>query len=201
MYAYLKGIVVEVHEESCIIEVNNIGYNLKISNQTASSLKINETYKIYTYTYVREDAFQLFGFLTQEDLNIFKKCITVNGIGPKGALSILTIFDANSLKLAILSGDAKSIAKAPGIGAKTAERLILDLKDKIDYNDSMISNEIVNQSSINSFEGKAQQEAIEALLALGYGQTEATNAVKKIQDIDNKNASMILKEALKNIFA
>ena len=139
MYAYLKGIVVEVHEESCIIEVNNIGYNLKISNQTASSLKINETYKIYTYTYVREDAFQLFGFLTQEDLNIFKKCITVNGIGPKGALSILTIFDANSLKLAILSGDAKSIAKAPGIGATTAERLILDLKDKIYYNDSLIS--------------------------------------------------------------
>lgn len=201
MYAYLKGIIVEVHEENCIIEVNHIGYNIKISNQTAGCLKKDETIKIYTYTYVREDALLLFGFLTKEDLEIFKKCITVNGIGPKGALSILNIFDANSLKFAIFSGDAKSIAKAPGIGAKTAERLILDLKDKIEYNDVMIDNEIKSHTSLHNLVEQSQQEALEALIALGYGQVEATNAIKRISNIENKNSSVILKEALKNIFA
>ena len=115
-----------------VLDVGGIGYNIKISADTASRLPgIGEPVKLYTYTNVKEDSFQLFGFLSRNDLEIFKKCITVNGIGPKGALAILSVLDADSLRFAIMSGDVKAISKAPGIGAKSAERIILDLKDKI----------------------------------------------------------------------
>ena len=129
MIAYVKGIIDCITDDTVVVDVGGIGYNVKISDSTARLLPgIGQEVKMYTYTLVREDAFSLYGFLRRDDLEIFKKCITVNGIGPKGALAILSIMDANALRIAIVSGDAKAIAKAPGIGAKTAERLILDLK-------------------------------------------------------------------------
>lgn len=137
MIAYVKGTVEDITEDNAVVDVGGIGYNVRISADTAARLPgIGERVKLYTYTSVREDAIQLFGFLSKNDLDIFKKCITVSGIGPKGGLAILSVLDADSLRFAILSGDVKAITKAPGIGARTAERLILELKGKIKVEDT-----------------------------------------------------------------
>ena len=118
MIAYVKGTVEDITEDNAVVDVGGIGYNVRISADTAARLPgIGERVKLYTYTSVREDAIQLFGFLSKNDLDIFKKCITVSGIGPKGGLAILSVLDADSLRFAILSGDVKAITKAPGIRA------------------------------------------------------------------------------------
>lgn len=202
MIAYVKGIIEDITEDNAVIDVNGIGYNVKISADTASRLPgIGEAAKLYTYTCVREDAFQLFGFLTRSDLEIFKKLITVNGIGPKGGLAILSVMDADDLRFAIMSGDAKAISKAPGIGAKTAQRVILDLKDRISIDDEMISREIAQGSAASLRADTPQkQEAIAALVSLGYGQAESTKAVNAIEDIETLDSGAVLKAALKKLF-
>lgn len=202
MIAYVKGIIEDITEDNAVIDVNGIGYNVKISADTASRLPgIGEAVKLYTYTCVREDAFQLFGFLTRSDLEIFKKLITVNGIGPKGGLAILSVMDADDLRFAIMSGDAKAISKAPGIGAKTAQRVILDLKDKISIDDEMISREIAQGSAASLRADTLQkQEAIAALVSLGYGQAESAKAVNAIEDIETLDSGAVLKAALKKLF-
>ena len=203
MRAYVNGIVEDIAEDNVVLDVNGLGYNIKISADTASRLPgIGEPVKLYTYTCVREDAFLLYGFLTRSDLEIFKKLITVNGIGPKGGLAILSVMDGDDLRFAILSGDVKAISKAPGIGSKTAQRVILDLKDKISYDDTMIEKEISATVSGNSFKADTPQkkEAIEALISLGYGQTESTKAVNAIEGIENMDSGAILKAALKKMF-
>lgn len=204
MIAYVKGIIAEITEDNVVLDIGGIGYNIKISSATAQRLPgIGEEVKIHTYTLVREDAFLLYGFLTRDDLEIFKKCITVNGIGPKGALAILSVMDADSLRFAIMSGDAKAIAKAPGIGSKTAERLILDLKDKISPEDTLFARDAAAYQGAltgGGAEGGAIKEAIEALVALGYGHAESAKAVKNIPDGDTMDAGALLKLALKNLF-
>lgn len=204
MIAYVKGIIAEITEDNVVLDLNGVGYNIRISAATAQRLPgIGEEVKIHTYTMVREDAFLLYGFLTRDDLDIFKKCITVNGIGPKGALAILSVMDADSLRFAILSGDAKAIARAPGIGAKTAERLILDLKDKISIDDTMINREILrsqNGAGFGSAESEAGKEAVEALVALGYGQTESLKAVHRVENAGELDSGELLKAALKKLF-
>lgn len=198
MFAYMKGIVADVSEDNLILEVNQIGYNIKISSSIAALLPgIGEEVKIYTYTLVREDAFSLYGFLTKDDLDIFKKVITVNGIGPKGGLAILSAMTADDLRLAIISGDAKAISKAPGIGAKTAERLILDLRDKVSIEDTFVNREIRMQEAPALSDAKS--EAVEALTALGYGAAEALKAVKSVAVADDMDVEVILKMALKHI--
>lgn len=201
MIAYVKGIIADIAEDNVVIDVNGIGYNVKISPATAGMLPgIGKEIKIHTYTLVREDAFSLYGFLTRDELTIFKKCIMVNGIGPKGALAILSVMDADSLRFAILSGDAKAIAKAPGIGGKTAERLILDLKDKISIEDTLMDRNRAAYAGADLMTSGARQEAVEALVALGYGQTEAAKAVNGIDNADAMDSGALLKAALKNMF-
>ena len=202
MYAYLNGIVADIEEDNCIIDVNDIGYNVQISGQTAAKLPgIGERVKLFTYTNVKEDAFQLFGFLTKADLEMFKKCITVNGIGPKGALALLSVMDADALRYAIISQDTKAISQAPGIGKRTAERLILELKDKLSIDDSMINREIdAYQNSQNSMDNAQKQEAVEALVSLGYGQAESLKAVNAVEGAENMDAGALLKAALKKLF-
>ena len=130
MFAYLVGKIADISEDNLVLEVNHIGFNIKIPSSLHSSLPgIGEEIKIHTYTCVREDSFQLYGFLTRDDLDMFRLLITVNGIGPKGGLAVLSVLSADDIRMAVLSQDAKTIAKAPGIGAKTAQRVILDLKD------------------------------------------------------------------------
>lgn len=201
MIAYVNGIVEDIAEDNVVIDVGGIGYNVKISASTASRLpSIGEQIRLYTYTCVREDAFMLYGFLSRNDLDIFKKCITVNGIGPKGALAILSVLDADSLRFAIMSGDAKAIAKAPGIGTKTAERLVLDLKDKIKIDDTLIQREVDMTAAGNAMDTDQKKEAVEALVALGYGQTESIKAVNSIENIESMDAGAVLKAALKKLF-
>lgn len=203
MIAYVKGIVDDIAEDNTVIDVGGIGYNVKISADTAARLPgIGEKVKLYTYTNVREDAIQLFGFLSKNDLEIFKRCITVNGIGPKGALAILSVLDADSLRFAIMSGDVKAITKAPGIGARTAERLILELKDKIKIDDTMIGREIESTRVADAGVGDSPQkrEAVEALVSLGYGNAEAVKAVNSIEGIETMDSGTVLKAALKKMF-
>ena len=202
MIAFVKGRIDDISEENVVLDVGGIGYNIKISTGTAASLPgIGEEIKLYTYTCVREDMFSLFGFLTRDELEIFKKLITVNGIGPKGGLAILSAMSADDLRFAIISGDAASISKAPGIGKKTAERVILDLKDKISIEDTLVQKEIHQYSDSNGRgDQHAKNEAVEALTALGYSATDALHAVKAVQIADDMDVETVLKLALKNMF-
>ena len=206
MYAYLKGTLEEITEDNIVVEAGNIGYNVKVSTTTADLLPpLGNEVKIYTYTLVREDTFSLYGFLTRDDLEIFKKLITVNGIGPKGGLAILSVMSADALRFAIMAGDAKSIAKAPGIGNKTAERVILDLRDKVSLEDTLqglgesVSTSTAISDSMNS-DNAMKKEAIEALVALGYSASDATAAVKKVEVTEDATVESILKMALKYMF-
>jgi len=200
MYAYFIGKITYMTADSVVLEVNNIGYNIKVSAQTIQNLgQLSGEVKLYTYTYVKEDALGLFGFLTREELELFKMMLTVNGIGPKGALSILSTLSVDTLRFAILSGDAKSIAKAPGVGAKSAERLIIDLKDKINAEDVFTLNSSESNAVIVTQELPAKKEAIEALTALGYSATDALKAVNQITCTEDTTVEEILKQALKVI--
>lgn len=208
MIAYIKGEIADISEDNLVLEANNIGYNIKISTGTAGLLPgIGEEVKIYTYTYVREDAFLLYGFLTKDDLEIFKKLITVNGIGPKGGLAILSVMSADDLRFAIIAGDAKAISKAPGIGAKTAERVILDLRDKVSIEDSFVNKEAAALKGMSAKAASgagtaaiARNEAVEALTALGYSASEALKAVKQVEITEGMDVEEILKQALKKMF-
>lgn len=194
MISYIKGVIDTVEHDKVIIENNNMGYNVLMSQSATEALGQGEEIKIYTYLHVKEDAMQLFGFLSQNELEMFKKLISVSGVGPKGGLAILSALPENNLQMAIISGDAKAISKAQGIGAKTAQRIIIELKDKIDLEEMLeVSSEAI--SSDNSI----QSDAIDALIALGYSKTESFNAVKKISVDENMDVEDILKLALKNI--
>jgi len=200
MYAYIKGEIADISEDNLVLECNNIGYNIRIPLSVAQKLPgIGASVKIYTYTSVREDAFLLFGFLSKDDLEIYKKLIAVNGIGPKGALSILSAMSADDLRMAVISGDAKAIAKAPGVGNKSAERIILELKDKVALRLSYEEDKSFVQTDDLSGNSVAKNEAVEALVSLGYTPTEALKAVKQVEITQDMDSGAILKQALKVI--
>ena len=200
MIGFVKGRIDEISEENDDVDIGGIGCNVKISSETAAQLSgVNEEVKLYTYTCVREDLFQLYGFLTRDELEIFKKLITVNGIGPKGGLAILSVMSADNLRFAIIAGDAAAIAKAPGIGKKTAERVILDLKDKVSIEDTFVSKEMT-QLTEKTVDKQAKNEAVEALTALGYSASDALRAVNMVSFEENMSVETILKLALKNMF-
>lgn len=203
MYAYIKGTLTEIAEDAVVVENGGIGYNIKVSTTTAELLPgIGSEVKIYTYTLVREDAFSLYGFLTRDDLEIFKKLITVSGIGPKGGLAILSVMSADDLRFAVAAGDAKAIAKAPGVGKKTAERVVLELRDKISIEDTLrnLGQTDDQAGDTGTADNRMKREAIEALAALGYSASEAAAAVKKVEISENDTAETILKQALKHMF-
>ncbi len=198
MYAYIKGQIVDISEDNLVLECNNIGYNIRIPLSVAQRLPgIGASVKIYTYTSVREDAFQLFGFLSKDDLEIYRKLIAVNGIGPKGALSILSAMSADDLRFAILSGDAKAISKSPGIGNKSAERIILELKDKVHLMREDVLDSPVSAADVQS--GSEALNALEAMTALGYSPSEALKALRQITVTDDMDSGAVLKQALKII--
>lgn len=201
MYAYFKGKLAYIGDDSIILDVHDVGYRILLSPTSIAFLpQIGEEVQLYTYTSVREDAIWLYGFLNYEDLEIFKKCITVSGIGPKGGMSILSVMDADALRFAIISGDAKAIAKAPGIGSKTAQRLILELKDKISVEDTLTRREVDGVRMTASMNDDTSKEAVEALVALGYSSSEALKAVKSVENAAEMDAEAVLKAALKNLF-
>lgn len=201
MYAYIKGILAEITEDAIIVENQGIGYEIAVPGQVFDYLpSVGEEVKIYTYHYVREDAILLYGFLTKEDVRIFKMLIGVSGIGPKGALSILSVLSTDDLRFAILGDDAKAIAKAPGVGAKTAQRVIIELKDKLSLEDAF-EQKLANQAQkaeLNPAVG-VKNEAILALTSLGYSQSEALKVLQGIEISPDDQVEDVLKMALKQI--
>lgn len=193
MISFVKGELAEISENSIVIDTNGLGIEVFVPASVMQELPgIGEEVKIYTHFRVSEDAMSLYGFNSRQDLSMFEQLIGVSGIGPKGALSILSAMSPDDLRMAILSGDDKLIAQAPGIGPKTAQRVIVDLKDKVSALD-VIGAEIKGKAvGINS----ETAEVIEALVNLGYARTEATRVVRSLAG-ENMNAETLLKEALR----
>lgn len=202
MIAFIQGNLCEIAKDTIVIDCQGIGYEIQVPASVIRSLPDTGTMmKIYTYMYVREDALGLFGFVTRDDLNVFKLLITVNGVGPKAALGILSSMSADELRMAILAEDVRTISKAPGVGAKTAKRLIIELKDKLDL-ESMISGNAGNEPGAQTSDAdgaSVMEEVIMALTALGYSNTEAVRAVRAVPDAGAMDSEALLKQALKKI--
>lgn len=203
MIAYIKGKVAEILEDRVILESGFMGYNLFMPMASAEAvLRRGDEVKLYTHLHVREDAMQLFGFLTKDDLHTFQLLLGVNGIGPKAALGILSGLTADELRFAVLSEDVKTISKAPGVGKKTAQKLILELKDKMDLQEAFdLKSQHVQEAQGDMADlSDARKEAVEALTALGYSRADALRAVKKVEMTPGMDVETLLKAALKNLF-
>lgn len=206
MISFIKGKLVHIYENVIIVENNGIGYEIFVPVSVIGNMPpVGSEVMIYTYMHVREDALQLFGFLDRDTLEIFKLLITVSGIGPKGAIGVLGTLSADDIRYAVMAEDAKTIAKAPGIGAKTASKVVIELKDKLKMRDvaENISSEIDGQQSIFDDGGSKQavSDAIEALVSLGYSATEATKAVRKADAGDDVTVEELLKLSLKYLYS
>ena len=202
MISYIRGTLAEKNEDSAVVEAHGVGYQIFVPVPVLSELPpLGESVKIYTYFSVREDGMSLFGFLSRQDLAMFKQLIGVNGIGPKSALGILSALRPDVLRMAVASGDAKTISRAPGVGPKTAQRIILDLKDKIRPEDVLaggLEESLAVPEEISGV-GQAGKEAVEALTALGYSAAEAAGAVKKVKITEEMTAENVLKGALRHL--
>ena len=206
MIAYIKGALAytEPEEGVAVLESGGIGYRILLSGRDLDLLPpVGEELRLYTHLQVREDAFVLFGFFTKEDRKLFQQLLGVNGIGPKAALGVLTALSADDLRFAVLADDAKAIAKAPGIGIKTAQKLILELKDKLSLEEAfearLENHQTKAAAGAASDLSEARNEAVEALTALGYSASESLKAVRKIEAADGMSVEDILKAALKYI--
>lgn len=201
MFSYIKGPLTEVWEDMIVVEAGGIGWNIHVPASVFDRLpRTGEEVKVYTSFQVREDAMTLYGFFSRQDLKMFNQLLGVNGIGPKAALGILSVMQPDDLRMAIISEDAKAIAKAPGIGPKTAKRVILDLKDRISMDDILSPSDTggnqTSELSAAGLEGTGK-EAIEALTALGYSLTEATRAVRQVEITEEMTVEDILKGSLR----
>lgn len=205
MISYIKGTLahLEPEESLVVVETGGIGYGILISGKDLDLLPGHgEEIRLYTYLQVKEDGLQLYGFLTREDQKLFKMLLSVSGIGPKGALGILTALSADDLRFAVLADDAKAISKAPGIGHKTAQKLILELKDKLKLEDAFeakLAKADLGRKSDLSGLTKAKNEAVEALTALGYSSADALKAVRQTELTEEMSVEEVLKAALKHM--
>ena len=198
MISYVKGILTEIIEDTIIVETGGIGVEIHVPLTLIGSLPhIGDELKIYTYFKVAEDSMSLYGFENRRDLDMFGQLIAISGIGPKGALAILSTLSPDELRMAVLAGDVKAISAAQGIGAKTAQRVILELKDKISAEDLLGSAGYKNTASVASNENSASSEAVEALIALGYTGSQALRAVREVEIDDSMDSEAVLKAALK----
>lgn len=199
MYAYFIGKIAGIYPDRVVLENNGIGYNIFMPAGDIEQVGIGEEVKIFTFTSVREDAFILYGFLEQTELDFFKLLLGVNGIGPKAAINILGSTSIDNLQVAIIAQDSKTLSKVPGIGSKTAARIILDLKDKVTGEDIL---GLVNSSADKktaSPQSSVRNEALEALTALGYSSSEAMRAVNKIEITEDMSPDDLVRQALINI--
>jgi len=200
MYAFIEGPVAEKRPGELVIDAGGVGYLLICSAGTlAAAPSTGERFRCYTHLSVREDAMDLFGFATREERSMFLKLCGISGVGPRTALGILSALPVRDLTLAIAMGDEAALSRAPGIGKKTAQRIVLELKDKMEVGDVPMTGA---QASPISLESDAQQEAIQALLALGYTSAEAARAINQTRDQagdQNATANQLIMLALKNL--
>lgn len=200
MYSYIKGVLAELEEDAIVVETGGIGYHIYTTGQTFSRLpSLGDEVKIYTYLYIREDAMLLYGFCSKDELRVFKLLLGVSGIGPKGALAILSVMTTDDLRFAVLGDDAKTIAKAPGVGVKTAQRLILELRDKLSIEDAFEEKLSQAEDTARDRVKGAKNEAVQALVALGYSSSEALKALGGIEITEETDVEDLLKAALKNM--
>lgn len=202
MIAYIKGKLEEVRPASVVVETAGTGYEINVPGSTADELQgqLHEEVKVHTYLQVREDGVALFGFSTRDALEVFKLLITVSGIGPKGALGILSAMSTDDLRFAVLAGDTKAISKCPGIGAKTAGKLILELKDKFKLEDAFEEKwEKTATAGTHGAEEAVRKDAIEALTTLGYAPSEAVKAVRTVVITEGMTTEDVLKLSLKQM--
>ena len=198
MLSYIKGEVTDIEPDKVVIENNGIGYNVFVPLSVIGRVSgIGEEVKIYTYLSVKEDSMTLFGFSSKEELKIFKMILSVSGIGPKGALGILSTLSPDELRIAVLAGDKNAISKAPGIGEKTALKLIIELKDKLDIEDVFVSEETDVKSG--SIDASVKNDAIQALVALGYSKSSAASSIKGMSVDADTTVEDVIKYALKNM--
>ena len=199
MIRFVHGILREKKEDSLIIEAGGLGYGVRVPISVLSEAPpIGEELLLHTYFSVREDGQDLFGFFTEKDRDFFMQLISVSGIGAKTALGILSCFRREELIALILSADSKRIQKAPGLGKKSAERLILELKDKLQVEDAL-PGAVEPEEPLSGGFNEAMQEAMEALLSLGYKQGEARTAIVKLPNVEEMNAEEILRSALRKL--
>jgi Holliday junction DNA helicase RuvA len=195
MYEYIKGIFVGINKDYVVIDNNGIGYKIYTSGSTMAKMpKTNESVLLYIKQIVREDFVGLYGFLTKDEIDMFSLVISTNGVGAKAGLSLLSICSVSSLKYAIVSGDEKTIVRAPGIGKKIAQRIILELREKIHIEQTEVNN-LLQLSGSDLAEDRKLIEVLGALMSLGYSEKEAEKALKAI----NKEQSLenIIKDCLK----
>lgn len=200
MIGYIKGEVAQIQEGRIIVDNHGIGYLMLVPGSVLDRIRIGDEVKMHTYLQVKEDGMQLFGFLSADDLNVFQLLLGVNGIGPKAALGILSGLGTDNLRFAVLAEDAAAIAKAPGVGKKTAQKLILELKDKFSLEDAFEQKltHVQEEASAAGNDG-ACSEAVQALVALGYSGTEALKAVNRVENAADMDVEQILKAALKRM--
>lgn len=202
MISYIKGPLIAVEEDLIIVEAASMGYHVHVPLTVLEALpKTGEEVLIHTYLQVREDAMTLYGFLNRQDLKMFRQLLGVNGVGPKAALGILSTLRPDDLRMAIIAGDAKAISRAPGIGAKTAQRVILDLKDRIKMEDILPGMPLFAEAEVTGTAAANAEgvggEAIEALVALGYSMSQAVKAVRQVEITADMTAEAVLKASLK----
>ena len=206
MFYYISGKLAHLEYGTAVIDAGGVGYRLTISGTTYDAMPPNRSVeappvvRLYSYMAVREDGIELFGFATKTELEAFKLLISVSGIGPKAAMSILTLLTPEKFALAVCTDDKKTISKANGIGPKTAARVILELKDKLmKENPSAASSASISADAQSMVGGRGKlSEAVDALLVLGYSRAEAMNAIKDI-DTDKTELEEIIRLALKKL--
>lgn len=205
MISYIRGPLIEVDEDVIVVEAGNVGYNIHVPLSFLETMPpAGSEVRVYTYLRVQEDAMTLYGFASRPDLKTFKQLLGVSGVGPKGALAILSALRPADLRLAIVTGDAKAISKAPGIGLKTAQRVILELKEKVSMEDVLPSlsgdaagaADAAGKRPASGMSPEAK-EALDALVALGYSPVDAARAVRKVEGAQEMTSEQILKASLR----
>ena len=205
MYAYVDGILEYVEPEVLVVDVNGLGINVHVYSSDALALPpVGERIRIYTYTSVAEDKFMLYGFMTREEINLFKMLISVTGVGPKSAQAMLAVLGVEEIEVAIATEDVKTISKTPGIGAKVAGRLINDLKDKVKPEFLVVSKGASKDALSKAGATKetftaTEEECITALVNLGYARQNAQKSVTMVEGRENLSTEELLPLALKNV--
>lgn len=199
MYYYVSGVAAHIEPYLAVIDCGGVGYACRTTSYTLSQIKKGDKAKLYTYLSVREDAMDLYGFFSQEELRLFRQLISVSGVGPKAALAILSSTTPTNLAMSIITGNEKALTAAPGVGKKIAQRVILELKDKLAKGQTIsTSGESVSGPAVTVIPKDKRSEASAALAVLGYSQAEINMALRGI-DMEGQTLEQIIRLALKNM--
>lgn len=204
MFAFVEGVLDLLDTDTCVVDIGGLGINVNITTRCSAQIgSVGDHVKLYTYTQVAEDTFQLYGFNDRDDLDMFRKLVSVSGVGPKSALSLLSVMDADSIRYAVISDDIKALSKAKGISAKTAGKIIIELKGKVDLSDDELAKKFGgNAVSVSPKEklGSEESDALAALVSLGYSESESSRAILSVEDHASLDSGTLLSMALKILY-